>query len=502
MCLCDGTSSRTEAEYPAAELLPPDALQQDKRSTFLVFPLAFNDQLLGVIAFGYSDGINAYAAFRNEIAAALKSIRLREELVQKSMLHERSVQERLAATKRMEALSVLAGGVAHDLNNALGPLVALPDVILLQLAHLQGDAGQARDLRMDVETIKVAALRAAQTIKDLLTLGRQGRMAKENLDFNRVIKSCLANNTLRFVENGTSRVNVIADLALASLVVPGSESQLARAVDNLIRNAVEAVAGAGEVVVKSARLAVREPHAGYETIPPGHYAVVSVSDDGCGIDPHELARVFEPFFTKKRAQESSGSGLGLAIVHGVVKEHGGFIDVTSTPTVGTTISLYVPLAQGLETPEPVLAAPRGSARILIVDDELLQLRTGRRVLVRLGYHVEIMDSGLRACELFSREAASGASPFDLIIVDMLLGESLDGLQIIDHIRRLFPNQKAIVVSGHAPTERAELAMQKGLAWLSKPYDMETLAETVQRVLRDEGAAREEQPLPARGAVRS
>jgi signal transduction histidine kinase/ActR/RegA family two-component response regulator len=496
MCLCDGVSSKADVEYPAAQLLPPDALQDDKRSTFLVFPLAFQDQLLGVIAFGYSDGINAYAAFRNEIGAALKSIRLREELVQKSMLHERSVQERLAATKRMEALSVLAGGVAHDLNNALGPLVALPDVILLQLAQLQGPA--SRDLRLDVETIKMAALRAAQTIKDLLTLGRQGRMAKENLDFNRVIKSCLANNSLRFVQSGTARVNVIADLAPAPLVVPGTESQLARAVDNLIRNAVEAVAGAGEVVVKSARIHVREPHGGYEPIPPGQYAVVSVSDDGCGIDPHELARVFEPFFTKKRSKETSGSGLGLAIVHGVVKEHGGFIDVTSTPNVGTTISLYVPLAQGAETPGPVLAAPRGNARILIVDDELIQLRTGRRVLVRLGYHVEILDSGLRACELFSREAAaSGSSPFDLVIVDMLLGEPLDGLQVIDQIRRLFPNQKAIVASGHAPGERAELAMQKGLTWLAKPYDMETLAETVQRVLHAGDGTAEGLHAPAR-----
>ena len=124
-----GTAScwraRTSSTRPAS-LLPPGALRDETRESFLVLPLAFEDQLLGVIAFNYSDGINAYAAFRNEIAAALKSIRLREELVQTSLLHERSVQERLAATKRMEALSVLAGGVAHDLNNALGPLVALP----------------------------------------------------------------------------------------------------------------------------------------------------------------------------------------------------------------------------------------------------------------------------------------------------------------------------------------------------------------------------------------
>ncbi|HEY4187725.1 MAG TPA: substrate-binding domain-containing protein [Polyangia bacterium] len=484
MCLRDGELSESEeGEYAAAALLPPGALTDERRDSFLVLPLGFENQLLGVIAFNYSDGINAYAAFRNEIAAALKSIRLREELVQTSMLHERSVQERVAATKRMESLSVLAGGVAHDLNNALGPLVALPDVILAQLAALPGGGESARDLRADVEAIKVASLRAAQTIKDLLTLGRQGRIAKENLNINRVIKSCWANSSLRFAEElGTGRVKLVADLSPAPLVVRGSESQVARAVDNLIHNAVEAIGGNGEVVVKSAEVDVRAPWAGYEIVPTGHYAMLSVSDDGCGIEPHELGQIFEPFFSKKRAKETSGSGLGLSIVHGVVKEHDGFIDVVSTPDVGTTISLYFPLADGLESRERVPAAPRGSARILLVDDEPMQLRTGRRVLVRLGYEVEVIDSGQRAYELFSRALAAGQRPFDLVIMDMLLGEALDGLQIIEQIQRLFPALKVIVVSGHAPTEREELAVKRGLTWLGKPYGMETLAETVQRVL--------------------
>jgi signal transduction histidine kinase/ActR/RegA family two-component response regulator len=485
MCLRDGELLANESiDYPASQLLPPGALTDGTRESFLVLPLAFENQLLGVIAFSYSDGTNAYAAFRNEIAAALKSIRLREELVRTSMLHERSVQERLAATKRMEALSLLAGGVAHDLNNTLGPLVALPDVILAQLGDGRGGEESIRDLRADLEAIKVASLRAAQTIKDLLALGRQGRMAKENLDLNRVIKSGWANNTLRFVEEGTSRINMITDLSPMPLVISASESQLARAVDNLIRNAVEAIGGNGEVVVKSAKVDIPESRTGYELLPAGQYATLSVSDDGCGIEPHELGQVFEPFFTKKRAKDTSGSGLGLAIVHGVVKEHEGFIDVASTPGVGTTISLYFPLVDGVERSERAPAAPGGNARILIVDDEPIQLRTGRRVLVRLGYQVETIESGLRAYELFSRAAEAGQSPFDLVIMDMVLGEVVDGLQIIERIRRLFPAQKIIVASGHAPTERAELAVKQGLTWLGKPYGMDTLAQTVQRALAD------------------
>ena len=265
MCLRDGELVEGDGvEYPAHQLFPPGALTDDRRETLLILPLAFENQLLGVVAFSYSDGVNAYAAFRNEIAAALKSIRLREELVQTSMRHERSVQERLSATKRMEALSVLAGGVAHDLNNALGPLVALPEVILGQLGEITGNEESVRDIRTDVEFIKVASLRAAQTIKDLLTLGRQGRTAKENLDVNRVITSCLANSKLRFIEEVGARVDLSADLHATPLVVRGSDSQLARAADNLIRNAVDAVTGSGKVVVRSARVDVVEPRAGYE----------------------------------------------------------------------------------------------------------------------------------------------------------------------------------------------------------------------------------------------
>jgi len=502
MCLRDGELLESDnGDYPSSQLVPPGALTDDRRETLFVLPLAFENQLLGVIAFSYADGNNGYEAFRNEIAAALKSIRLREELVQTSMLHERSVQERLAATKRMEALSVLAGGVAHDLNNVLGPLVALPDLILAQLCEQPGQTQSNRELRADVEAIKVAALRAAQTIKDLLTLGRQGRTAKETLDINQVVKSCWANGALRFVGEEKTRVDIRAELSSTPLCIRGAESQLARAVDNLLRNAIEAVAGNGDVVaesphetqqksaqvvVKSAEVELLAPRAGYEIIPAGRYATLSVSDDGCGIEPQEIGRVFEPFFTKKRLNDTSGSGLGLAIVHGVVKEHEGFIDVVSALGLGTTITLYLPLVDGPARAVRVLVAPRGSARILIVDDEPIQLRTGRRVLTSLGYEVEVMESGLGAYELFSRAAASGQSPFDLVIMDMVMGEALDGLQIIEQIQRLFPAQKVIVASGHAPLERAELAVQKDLTWLGKPYGMEALASTVQKVLKDEG----------------
>lgn len=484
LCLVDGRAvNLPEASFPASRLLPPSSLALETRRTFLVFPMTSESQLLGVAAFDHADGGRSYAVFRNEITSVLKTIRLHEELVQKTMLHERSVQERVAATRRMEALSVLAGGVAHDLNNALGPLVALPDIILRGLGRAQTDESVLGKLSSDVEIIKHASLRAAQTIKDLLTLGRQGRTVRENLDFSRLVKSCVAENSLLLVEDKSRAVSTVIDYCAEPLAIRGSESQLARAVGNLLRNAVEAIDERGEIVVKTRSEHVATTTQRYEAIPAGHYAVLTVADDGCGIEPRDLGRVFEPFFTRKRARESCGSGLGLAIVHSVVKEHDGFIDVVSMPGKGTAFSLYFPLVPAVrDVPAPSPVPPQRRAKILVVDDEAIQLHTCHRVLAHLGYAVDTAESGSRAYEIFSQAAQGGASPYDLVILDVVLGERLDGLQIFELIRGLFPRQKAILASGHAPGERAELAGQKGLVWLAKPYTIEALSRVVERVL--------------------
>jgi CheY-like chemotaxis protein len=282
---------------------------------------------------------------------------------------------------------------------------------------------------------------------------------------------------------GNPRITVKTELYSQPLPIRASEAQLTRAIENLVRNAVEAISGVGAVSIRTGLVRLDEALAGFETIEPGDYAVVIVADDGNGIGSADLARVFEPFFSKKRMRDQSGSGLGLAIVHGVVKEHDGFVDVHSSLGSGTTFSLYLPLSAA----RPSVAVrqslpPPGRAKILIVDDEPLQLRTGRRVLRHLGYDVDTLDSGQKARELFTRAAVDQNSPYDLVILDMLLNEDEDGLQALEHIRRLFPAQRVVLASGHAPTERSELAVSKGLTWLVKPYTMDTLARTVRSVL--------------------
>ena len=476
--------------FPAASLLPGGTTE--RRHTFCVMPLTYESEQLGIAAFELGTGSIIFSMLAGQISAALKNVALHQEIVRTLTLHERSVQERLATAERMASLSVLAGGVAHDLNNALGPLVTLPDVILSELDELKrGTLKDDSELRLDVATIKSSALRAAQTIKDLMLLGRPGATAKQAIDLNDVVSSAMSPESLRFLAPRASQVRVQLELSVEPLVVQGSEPHLLRAIGNLLRNGSEAIPGSGQIVVRTTRVTVPAVLGAYELIPAGEYATVTVTDSGSGIAPIDLTRIFEPFFSRKRLVDSSGSGLGLAIVHGVVKEHGGYIDVESELGRGTTFTLYFPRSTAPTTvARESMTTPRGSARILIVDDEPIQLQAARRVLRHLGYEVDTLTSGIEAVAHFTLERERldeamespllGRAPYDLVIVDYALNEEKNGLETLERIRELFPAQRGIMVSGHGRSERE--GSGSSVTWLPKPYSAETLAKVVKRAL--------------------
>lgn len=493
-CLRDGLVLEAEAsEYDAASLLRADPLSSDQPQRLIVLPLTFYAETLGAAVFELEGCGALYDMLREQISASLKTGALHREIVEQTAAHERIVQERLATAERIKSLSLLAGGVAHDLNNSLGPLVALPDLALEELSRLCSGPEDARELRDDLVTIKSAALRASQTIKDLLTLGRQGHVRKDPLDLNRAVLSCMQTHPLDRVEAERRRVKVTVELSREPLTVLATEAQIVRAVSNLVCNAAEAIERTGEVRVTTSRRTLNLPFSGYEVIRPGDYAVVTVSDNGVGMPESVLRRVFEPFYSRKKLRDRSGTGIGLAIVHGVVKDHDGFVNVESQPGRGATFTLWFPrlalvLGDDCE-PSPM---PCGTGRVLVVDDDPVQLRTARRVLGRLGYEVTTVRTGAEALSAVcrsDREAAPpdggedpGRSPFDLIVMDVILQQEEDGLAVLEEIRSLYPGQRGIIVSGHAPSERGELAVRQGLDWLSKPYTPSELAHIVDRAL--------------------
>jgi CheY-like chemotaxis protein len=363
----------------------------------------------------------------------------------------------------------------------------LPDVIATELCTLLHSHGvDAPAIQADLAIMKSASLRAAQTIKDLLTLGRQGQAVKENFDLNLAIANMFKHDSSH-LRPSLKRPEVISlELAPMPLVIHASESHVVRAVSNLVHNAVEALDGTGIVRIRTYPCLLSEVHSGFEPIDAGDYVVLAVADQGRGIAREDLSRVFEPFFSTKRLDETSGSGLGLAIVHGVVKEHHGFVDVHSELGSGTEFFLYfrrvdAPVAEA----EKISFKPVPALRVLVVDDDPVQLRTAARVLTQMGHLVTAINSGLEAYSMMSAPTEGALivdAPFDIVVIDMLLNEADDGLTIFEKIQRRFPAIRGIIVSGHSPTERTRLAVSRGLTWLPKPYTADALARSVRSAL--------------------
>jgi CheY-like chemotaxis protein len=253
-------------------------------------------------------------------------------------------------------------------------------------------------------------------------------------------------------------------------------------VSNLVLNALDSMGRAGLITIRAHAECLVAGRDGWERIDAGSYAILEVEDTGSGISSEHLPRVLEPFFTTKRSTERSGTGLGLAIVHRIVKDAQGFIDIQTQLGRGTTFSLYFPLAleQVISPYQPPSAALGGDARILVVDDEPVQLRTAQRILRHLGYTVDTAQSGEKAIDMC--QALSGAPPYDLLIVDMIMPGGLDGLATVARIRQSLGAQKVLIASGYAPEHLNVAARKRGLPWLAKPYTLASVASAVRGTL--------------------
>jgi signal transduction histidine kinase/ActR/RegA family two-component response regulator len=444
-----------------------------------VLPLTFETEQLGVAVFELPQGLEVYSLLREQIASAVKSVSLHREMLEQERLRSEAEHQQHLATERLKSLSLIAGGVAHDLNNALGPIVAFPEAIRHDIEHSIPPPA-ATDVIADLNAIQLAGQRAARTIRDLLDLGSPNAAPMAYFDVNRAIEHDLQTYEAMCQRAAGSRL--VWEPHAKPLAVHASKSHLLRALSNLVLNAVDALVGTGTVTIRTLTRVLSEPLEGVERIEAGSYAVLEVHDTGAGILPEDLPRVLEPFFSTKQRATRAGSGLGLAIVHRIVKDAKGYVSIESQPSAGTTFSLYFPLDAEQVCPRspPAPVPVGGQERILVLDDELVQLRTARRILERLGYTVTTTQSVLEALKLC--EVTDGQPPFDLVIVDMVLPGQLDGVTTVEQMRQLCPDQRALMATGYAPEQMHISARQGTLPWLQKPYTLVELAAAVRSAL--------------------
>jgi PAS domain S-box-containing protein len=383
------------------------------------------------------------------------------------------LEERLNRAEKMEALGTLAGGVAHDLNNALGVLIGYSELMLAAI-------DETSPVRSHVRNVIRGGEAAAAIVRDLLSLARRGVQTAKVLNLNTVIRSCLRTPEFEKLCSSHFQVHVETDLDENLLNILGVPALLGKTVLNLVSNAAEAMPGGGELTLRTANRHLDRPIRGYDHVREGEYVVLTVSDTGKGIAAGDMKHIFEPFYTKK-AMGRGGTGLGLAVVWGVVKDCGGYIDVQSDAGSGSTFTLYFPV-----TAEPVadekISVPishymgRGES-ILIVDDVQAQRELAAAMLARLNYRVAKAASGEEAVEYLRAHKA------DLLVLDMIMDPGINGLETYRRILEIHPGQRAIIVSGFSETDIVSRAQALGAGeYVKKPYALERLGLAVRREL--------------------
>ena len=382
------------------------------------------------------------------------------------------LQAQLHRVQKMEAMGLMAGSVAHDLNNILSGIVSYPELLLMDLP-------EGSHLRKPIETIQESGLRAADVVSDLLTIARGVATGREVLNLNTIVDEYLASPEYRELEKTRSFVNLNTEPDPDLLNMSGSPIHIKKILMNLVTNASEAIEGAGTVTISTVNQYIDEPLKGYEDVHTGEYVVLRVSDDGFGITPQDLEKIFEPFYTKK-VMGRSGTGLGLAVVWNTVQDHKGYINVESNEK-GTVFELYFPVTRKEVSDEkektPLENYLGHGEKILVVDDEERQREIACGILTKLGYNPEAVSSGEEAIEYMKENTV------DLIVLDMVMPKGINGRETYQQIIKIRSGQKAVIASGYAKTKEVDLAQELGAGkYIKKPYTLEKIGVAVKKEL--------------------
>jgi PAS domain S-box-containing protein len=391
------------------------------------------------------------------------------EAVKNETEERKRVERQLRQVQKMEAMGTLAGGIAHDLNNILMPIMLNTEMALL-------DITQTSPVSRYLQLVLEAANRGRELIKQIVTFSRQKEEAKTPLEVGPVIEEAL-----RFLRASIpmsieirSRIDTIPGLIL------GDVTQIQQVVMNLCSNAAHAMRGMGGVLdLTLEAIEIHEGEIGEQSsLKPGSYVELRIQDTGPGMSTETLERVFDPFFTTKRPGE--GTGLGLAVVHGIVKAHGGTIVAQSEEGKGSTFTVFLPLVKGSLIKEGTLPRPisRGNERILLVDDEEIQIQSLKPGLEKLGYRVIGKTDPLQALELFRAQPDA----FDLVITDQTMPHMV-GYDLAKELFRIRPDVPVILCTGFSEAVHEAQARAAGICeFVMKPFSAGEIAERIRRAL--------------------
>ncbi len=384
----------------------------------------------------------------------------------------KNLEHKLIQSQRMESIGLMAGGVAHDLNNILSGIIGYPQLILRDLP-------KDSNLRKPIKAIMESGKRAATVVADLLTVARGAASAKEVQNLNSLIQEYLNSLEYKKLISLYPNIKYQCKLKAENHNILCSPVHIKKCLMNLVTNAAEIIVDEGNVIVSTYNQHIDDSTNRKQDMEEGDYIVLSVQDTGAGISNMDLEHIFEPFYTKK-VMGRSGTGLGLTVVWNTMKDHDGKVFVESSEK-GTCFQLYFPV-----TREKVVVQNTNnnskkfignSEHILIVDDEPHLCDIACQMLQTIGYKVDSVSSGKLAIK-FLKE-----NPIDLIVLDMLMEPGINGRQTYEEIIKLYPKQKAIIASGFSESDDVKATLQLGAKqFIKKPYSINQLAQAVKEAL--------------------
>jgi len=388
---------------------------------------------------------------------------------------ERHAMElQLQRAQKMETIGLMAGGIAHDLNNILSAIVGYPELLLLQLSP-------ENELRKPLGAIKSAGERAATIVEDLLTVARGVANAKNSADLNILIEEYLESLEFYQLQERFPNIRFERDFIQDIPAILCSPVHVKKCIMNLATNGAEAIEIRGSVTFATRSCTPDTDWLKNHGLEKTRYIVLTINDTGTGIGEKDLKHIFEPFYTKKVMGKMSGTGLGLSVVWNTMKDHGGAVFVSSDAG-GTMFELYFPIADELQDSQKVTTdhtSLQGSGeKILVVDDEPQQRDLARKMLEHFGYTVASRSSGEDAISYLQDNHA------DVILLDMLMDPGINGRETYRLIKDMKPRQKAIIASGYSDNIDVQETILMGAGkYIKKPYAMLELAKAVQQELQ-------------------
>ncbi len=373
----------------------------------------------------------------------------------------RKLEEQLRHSQKMESLGTLAGGVAHDFNNILGAILGYAGLLRLELKNNE-------KLTKYLETIEKSATRAAELTKQLLGFARGGKTSVMSVDFNRICRETVELTRKMIEKNVEVSLNLHPDLP----AVDGDESQLSQVMMNLAINARDAMPDGGVLRISTSILRAGQRHHSNVDLEKRDYVAVEVTDSGHGISKENQSRIFEPFFTTK--PKGKGTGLGLSMVYGIVKNHGGEIDVVSELGEGTTFRIFFPASSQKSVPkgrrrEGYVERVIADKTCLVVDDEVEIRDMLTDSLARFGFSVVAVESGEKAVELLK-----GEERIDVVVLDMIM-PGMDGRETYFEIKKVRPGLPVFVSTGYSSEGKVQdIMINGGVGLLHKPFSLEEL----------------------------